>query len=205
MVKVWGRNNSVNVQKVLWTCVEVDVGFERIDVGGPFGGLDTAEYLALNPNRRIPTIEDDGFVLWESNAIVRYLAARYGGGLCPAEVQARALAEQWMDWNETRLDSDLTTVFWGLIRTPEERRDYGTIERSIHALIEIWGILDGHLAGQPYVAGDRFTVGDIPVGSTAHRWLALPLERPPMPHLEAWYGRLCERPGYRDHVARPLS
>ena len=134
MLRVWGRNNSINVQKVMWTVGELGLPHERIDVGGAFGGLDTAEYGALNPNRRIPTVEDEDVVVWESNACVRYLAARYGAGrLWPEDVRRRAAADMWMDWQVSTLMPDMTVVFWGLIRTPEAERDYPKIEAACPA------------------------------------------------------------------------
>lgn len=205
MITLHGRNNSINVQKALWTLAETGVPFERIDVGGAFGGNDTAEYLAMNPNGRIPTLDDDGFILWESNVIARYVAAKYGDGLCPAEPKERALAEQWMDWEQTTVEPDMRPVFWGLIRTPPEKRDAGAIERARQALIDIWGRMDRHLEGRDYVLGERFTMADIPAGAVLHRWLSFDIERPAMANLEAWYARLGEREAYKSHVALPLS
>jgi len=204
-MKIWGRHTSINVQKVLWTCGELGLNFERVDVGGEFGGLDSEEYARLNPNRRIPVIDDDGFVLWESNSIVRYLAAtRAPGGLCPASVRERADAERWMDWQLCHILPGMVTLFFGLIRTLPEKRDEAAIEQARQRTEDAWRILDAHLARCSYVIGERFSMGDIPIGTFAHRWLALPIERPALPHLEAWYDRLCERPAYRKHVMLPL-
>jgi glutathione S-transferase len=206
MLRIWGRNNSINVQKVMWAVGEVGRPHERIDVGGAFGGLEGAEYRALNANGRIPTIEDDGVVVWESNACVRYLAARYGAdGLWPEDPVARAAADMWMDWQQTTLLTDMTTVFWGLVRTPEAERDHAAIEAAAGRLGGLWRRLDNHLAGRRYVAGDRFTMGDIPVGAACYRYYQLAIERPKLAAIEAWYGRLQEREPYRTHVMLPLT
>jgi glutathione S-transferase len=172
MITLYGRNNSINVQKALWALAEAGVAFERIDVGGAFGGNDTPEYLAMNPNGRIPTLDDGGFILWESNVIVRYVAAKYGDGLWPSDNAERALAEQWMDWEQTTVEPTIRPVFWGLIRTPPEERDLDEIGRARQELIDIWGRLDRHLADRAYVLGERFTMGDIPPGAVLHRWLS---------------------------------
>jgi glutathione S-transferase len=206
MIKVWGRANSVNVQKVVWACVEAGVDFERIDAGGAFGLVDEPWYLDLNPNGRVPVIDDDGFVLWESNVIVRYLASKYAAAeLCPQDLEGRALAEQWMEWEQTAILPALTPVFWGLVRTAPEDRDWGAIESGRAAAVQLWGILDAWLEERAYVAGEEFSMADIPLGAGIHRWLALEIERPRMRHLEDWHQRLSTRQGYRDHVALPLT
>ena len=209
MLVVWGRKNSINVQKVMWTVGELGLAHERKDVGGPFGGLDTADYGALNPNRRVPTIVDgDGTTIWESNSIVRYLAARYGaakGGLWPEDPAARAGADRWLDWMQTTLHADLTPVFMGLIRTAADKRDTARIERHARAMGETWSILDAHLDGRRFVAADDLTIGDIAVGAACYRYHALEIERPALPNLAAWYERLQERESFRTHVMIPLS
>ncbi len=206
MLKVWGRNNSINVQKVMWTVAELGLEHRRIDAGGQFGGLDTPEYGTLNPNRLVPVIEDDGVVVWESNTIVRYLAARYGsGGLWPVDPAPRAEADRWMDWKITSLQPDMTVVFWGLVRTPPEQRDTARIESAAERLGQTFAVLDAHLAGRRFVAGDELTMGDIPVGAACYRYHALPIRRPPLPDLESWYGRLRERTAFRSHVMIPLT
>lgn len=206
MLRIWGRTNSINVQKVMWGVGELDLPHERIDAGGAFGGLDTDAYGALNANRRVPTIEDDGVVVWESNACVRYLAARYGtGSLWPEDPAVRAAADMWMDWQQTTLAIDMTTVFWGLVRTPEAKRDQSAIEAAAGRLGALLRRLDSYLGSRRFVAGDSFTMGDIPVGAVCYRYYELPIERPKLPAIEAWYGRLQERVPYRTHVMLPLS
>jgi glutathione S-transferase len=205
MLKTWGRNNSINVQKVMWAAAELGLANERIDVGGAFGGLD-GDYGVLNANRRVPTIEDGGVVVWESNVCVRYLAARYGAGsLWPEDPATRAAADMWMDWQQTTLLADMTVVFWGLVRTPEAERNMAAIDAAAGRLAATWRILDDHLDGRSFVAGDRFTMGDIPVGAACYRYYQLAIERPRFGAIEAWYDRLQEREPYRSHVMLPLT
>jgi len=204
MLKIWGRANSINVQKVLWVADEIGIPYTRVDIGGPFGGNREPAYLALNPNGLVPTIEDDGVVLWESNSIARYLAASRNSPLVPTDPKARAEAERWMDWQLTSLGG-MTPIFWGLIRTPPERRDPVAIEAARVQVAGAWAILDAHLKGRDFVAGPALTVGDIPVGCMAYRWFNLAIDRPDLPHLRAWYDRLTTRPAYRKHVMPPMT
>jgi glutathione S-transferase len=206
VLRIWGRSNSINVQKVLWCCGELDIRYQRVDIGGPFGGNREPEYLRLNPNGLVPTISDGGFVLWESNAIVRYLAARHGmGTLCPEDLAERADADRWMDWQMGTLWANFRPAFVSLIRTPPEKRDHAYIAAAIRKTAENLAILDAYLAGRDYVTGPAFTMADIPLGATAHRWFSLDIERAPMPNLEAWYGRLCGRAAYETNVMVSLS
>ena len=206
MLTVWGRTNSVNVQKVMWAVAELGLEHERVDVGGAFGGLDTPEYGAMNPNRKIPTLKDGDVVAWESNACVRYLAGRYGlGSLCPEDPARRALADAWMDWQLGTLLPDLSPIFWNLIRTPEGQRDMGAVQAAAGRIARTWQILDDHLAGRRFVAGDELTVGDIPVGCAYWRYINLDVERPGLPNCEVWFRALKEREGYRRHVMLPVT
>ena len=204
--KILGRKNSSNVMKVLWCCDEIGIPFDRLDVGGPFGYDHVENYGALNPNQRVPTLDDNGFILWESNVIVRYLAEKHSRGkLFPSDSETRWEAEKWMDWQQTRIRASMLIVFRGLIRTLPEDQDPEAIENGRRAAAEAWGILDRHLQGRNFVTGDEFTMGDIPVGSDVYRWFTLDIERPPLPNLEEWYGRLCARKPYRTHCMLPLS
>jgi glutathione S-transferase len=206
VLQIWGRSNSINVQKVLWCCGELDVSYHRVDIGGPFGGTGEPEYLRLNPNGLVPTISDGGFVLWESNVIVRYLAARHGTGtLYPENLAKRADADRWMDWQMGTLWANFRPAFVGLIRTPPEKKDHAYTAAAIRKTAENLTILDAHLAARDYVTGPAFTMADIPLGATAYRWFRLDIERPPMPNLEAWYERLCARAPYQATVMVPLS
>jgi len=206
MLRIWGRNNSINVQKVMWAVGELGLDCERVDVAGNYGGLDTADYGAMNPNRRVPTLQDGTFTLWESNVIVRYLAAKHGAGaLWPMELEKRAVAEQWMDWQQTTLLPDMRTVFWGLVRTEPDKTDRAKIDAAVENLKPLWERLNQHLSKRLFVAGDEFTMGDIPVGAMCHRYHALGVGRAAAESLSAWYERLKQRPAYRAHVMLPLS
>ena len=201
MIKIWGRNTSVNVQKVMLAVGELGLPHERIDVGGPFGKNNEPAYLAMNPNGLVPTLEEDGFVLWESNAIVRYLAAKYGAGtLEPADLRLRARASSWMDWQLTVAAPALTPVFWGLVRTPPEKRDQAAIEASKIKTIAAMKIVDAQLANSAFLAGDTLSVGDIPAALMAYRFRRLVPERPALEHLERWFAAIEQRPAFKQHV-----
>jgi glutathione S-transferase len=205
-LRIWGRSNSINVQKVMWAVGELGLEHERLDVGGEHGGLDTPAYGAMNPNRRVPTLQDGSFTLWESNAIVRYLAAKHpSGGLWPEEPERRAVADQWMDWQQTTLLPDMRTLFWGLVRTEPAKRDRAAIDAAAEKLQSIWERLDRHLGDRSFIVDDRFTMGDIPVGAMYHRYRALDVGRGTDDNLAAWYERLTQRAPYRAHVMLPLS
>lgn len=206
MLKVWGRNNSVNVQKVLWCCEELGLPYERIDAGGEFGVVNTPQYRSLNPNGLVPTLEDGPFVLWESNAIVRYLCAKHSGGkLWPEDLKVRGEADMWMDWQTTVLWPSLRPLFWNLIRTPVDKRDPAAVEESHAASAEVLGTLDAHLRNRDYIAGDDLTMGDIPVGCAVWRWYGMPIERPRLPNLQRWFDLLRQRPAYQNTVLLPLT
>ena len=206
MLKILGRATSSNVQKVLWCCCELGLAFEREDIGGPFGGNDKPEYLALNPNGRVPTIIDDGFVLWESNSCCRYFTAKHAAGtLYPDDLQTRADGERWMDWQLTICSPALVPVFWGMIRTAPEDRDMAAIGKARDKLSTVMAILDGGLKGRDFITGSQFTVGDIPIGIAAYRWFAMDIEREDYPNLKAWYDRLTRRPAFREHIMQPLE
>ena len=200
MLKMWGRNTSSNVQKAMWAVGELKVPCERIDVGGAYGRTKEPFYLAMNPNSLVPTLEEeDGFTLWESNSIVRYLAARHGGGLEPADTKVRAKAQQWMDWQLSVMGPAITPVFWGLIRTPPEKRDQAAIDAGKEKTTAAAQILDAQLGKTRFVAGDEFSYGDIPVGVMTRRYVELVPERPALPNLERWYGELAKRPPFIEH------
>src|SRR3954468_12703267 len=207
MLKNWGRNTSSNVQKAMWTLGELNIPCERIDIGGPFGKNNEAPYLAMNPNGLVPTLEeDDGFILWESNSIVRYLAGKHGGSLRPADAKTRALANQWMDWQLSVVGPAITPAFWGLIRTPPEKRDHAAIAASQEKTTAAMQMLDGQLGRTEYVAGPSFSYGDIPIGVMCYRYRQLVPDRPGTPNLDRWYTAISARQGFKDHVGSvPLS
>lgn len=203
MLTIWGRLNSHNVKKVAWLAEEIGLPYVRRDVGGAFG-MDAA-YLALNPNALIPTIEDDGLVLWESNAILRYLAARHAPErFWPADPAARAQADKWMDW-QFEYAAAQGPAFLNLIRRAPAERDEAAIQRAATRAGEMMKLLDDALARLPWLSGEDFGIGDIPMGVYAHTWFTLDIERPDMPHVTAWYDRLKTRPGFAEQVMIPLT
>lgn len=205
---VWGRATSSNVMKVLWGLGELNLPFERIDVGGSFGKTDTPEYRKMNPTGLVPTLQEDDFTLWESNAILRYLCHAHAAHspLWPQEPQARANVDRWLDAQQTVLNRPMGVVFWGLVRTPADKRDPAAIAQGIADTAKAYGLIEPLLGQHAYIAGDAFTLADIPWGVHAHRWFNMDFERPPLPNLRAWYDRLCQRPAYQQHVvATPVT
>jgi glutathione S-transferase len=202
VIKIWGRNTSSNVQKAMWAVGELGIAHERIDIGGPFGKNNEPPYLAMNPNAVVPTLEeDDGFILWESNSIVRYLAARHGAGrLEPSDLRERASAQKWMDWQLSVANAAIFPVFWGLVRTPPEKRDPKAIEDGKAKCAAALKIMDAQLARTRFIAGDEFSYGDIPIGPFAYRYLRLVPDHPPMPNVERWYAEISARQAFRQHV-----
>ena len=208
MLRLWGRLSSINVRKVVWAAQELHVELQRSGAGGQFGVVREEHYLAQNPNGLVPLLEDDetGVVLWESNAIVRYLCARHAPGtLYPEALPARFIAEQWMDWQQTALNPAGRDAFLQWIRTPTGQRSPALIAASVAATEPLMALLDVHLARQPFMAGDYFTMADIPVGCEIHRWWGLPQDRPARPHLERWYHSVSTRPGARGVLDQALS
>ncbi len=207
---VWGRATSSNVMKVLWGLGELGLPFERIDVGGAFGKTDTAEYRAMNPTGLVPTLQEGDFSLWESNAILRYLAQVHASGsaLWPADPKMRANIDRWMDAQQTLLNRPMAGVFWGLVRTPADQRDLKAVGAAIIETTRAWRMIAEQLDRHAFIAGADFTVCDIPWGVHAHRWFGMDyqgLERPEIPSLRVWYERLCQRPAYQQHVmATPI-
>ncbi len=206
MLKIWGRKNSINVQKVLWCANEIGLEFERIDFGGEFGGTDTPEYRAMNPMGQIPTINDDGVIVWESHSCVRYLAAKYDfDGLWPIDEAVRAEAEKWMDWVLAALNKPMGIIFMGLVRTREEERDMVAINEAKAITSNLWRIVDDRLVGRNYLASDRILISDIVLGPYAFRWFGLFTDEVELPNLRAWYERLARRDGFRQHIIQPFS
>jgi glutathione S-transferase len=204
MIKLWGRANSSNVMKVIWLLEELALPYDRVDVGGPFGGTSTPEYRAMNPLGVIPSVEDDGLELFESNVILRYLcnAHALNSPFYPQEPKARARVEMWMDFQQTAVNRPQSTVFQGLVRTLPEKRDNAAITAAISEAAIIWGILNRRLGSQAHVATNEFSLADMTFGVHVHRWLNLEIPgRPDVPNLTAWYQRLLERPAFRQHVA----
>jgi glutathione S-transferase len=206
MLKIWGRATSSNVQKVLWCCGELGIPFERVDIGGPFGGNQDAEYLALNPNGLVPTVQDGELVLWESNTICRYLALTHRGErLYPDAPAGRALVERWMDWQLSTLGGPMGALLFGLIRTKPEQRDQAAIEAARRKAIIAWTIVEDALEGRRFLAGSELSLAEIVMGTLVYRWHAFPLERPPLKNLKSWYERMRERPAFKTHIEIPIT
>ena len=207
MIRLWGRRNSFNVQKVSWLLAELGLAFEAVAAGGAFGGLDDPAFRALNPHGKIPVLEDAGVAIWESHAILRYLAATYGQESFWANDPAvRARSDSWMDWAQTALQPAFHTgVFWGYYRTPVDQRDGKAIAASLKETWELFGLLDRVLAGQAFLTGDTLTLADVPAGALLYRYHELDIDHPDLPNLSAWYGRLTARPAYRAQVMIPFD
>lgn len=206
MIKLWGRASSNNVQKALWALLETGEPFERIDVGGKFGGLAAPEFRALNPNGTIPVLQDADLTIWESHAIVRYVSARYSSGvLWPEEPGARSHADRWMEWTNAHQQPAYMGLFWALVRTPPAMRNAGRIATLTQQCADFYRLLDAHLAARPYLAGDTFTMGDIPAGASLYRYFAMEIERPALPNVERWRAQLEARPAYRAAVMVPFD
>jgi glutathione S-transferase len=207
MLTIWGRRSSFNVQKVMWLVDELGLAHKHIEAGGSFGGLDTPEFRAMTPHAKVPVIDDDGTVVWESHAILRYLAARYGqGAFWQDDPAARSQADRWMDWAHTTLQPDfLMGVFWGFYRTPAAQRDMPAVRKKIEACARHFTLLDRQLGGRDFILGNALTLADVPAATCLYRYFNIEIERPSVPNVEAWYARLQDRPAYRRHVMVPFS
>jgi glutathione S-transferase len=207
MLKIWGRSNSSNVQKVLWLADELRIEYQHLPAGGSFGGLDEPSFRLLNPHGRVPVLQDGGSAVWESHSILRYLASRYGdGSLWPTDPLAKAQIDEWMDWTQTAFQPDfLNGVFWGYYRTPETQRNWPAIKRSIERCGAHIEMIDKILATRPFLAGNAFSLADIPLGTLLYRYNELDIEHPRAGHVDAWYDRLKRRPAYQERVMVPFD
>ena len=205
-MRLWGRRSAFNVQKVMWAMAELGLEYEHLEVGGRFRGLETPQFLALNPNGRIPVLEDNGLAIWESHTIIRYLAATYGAGsLWPSDPRVRSLADRWMDWMLATLQPEFMKLFWGFFRTPEKHRNVKLIEAAMTQCEKHFAVLDAHLQGRAFVAGENFSMGDIPVATSLYRYFEMGISIPELPNVCAWYEGLSARPAYRVAVLVPFE
>jgi glutathione S-transferase len=207
-LKIWGRANSVNVQKVLWCLAELDLAYDRIDAGMAFGRNTEPDYLAMNPNARVPTLVDGDYVLWESNSVMRYLATSYRpqSPLYPQAPKLRAGVDRWLDWTLSTVQPVDRPVFWGLVRPSAGTRDMVAIQKDVDAEAKVWLIADERLATHRFFEGDTFTLADIAVGAFARRWLGFEgVSKPKLSHLDRWFAQISERPGFQRFVAPPMS
>jgi glutathione S-transferase len=205
---IWGRANSVNVQKVLWCLAELDIPYHRIDAGMAFGVNDTPKYLAMNPNGRVPTLVDGDYVLWESNSIMRYLNLAYGKGspIYPQDAKGRAAVDRWLDWTLSTLQPVDRPVFWGLVRTPPEKRDMAALQKEADAEAVVWRLVEAQLKDRRFIEGDQFTIADIALAAFARRWFGVEgVTKPKQPNMQHWFARVSERPGFVKFIAPPMS
>ena len=205
---IWGRANSVNVQKVLWCLRELDLGYERIDAGMNFGKNNEPPYLAMNPNGRVPTLVEGDFVLWESNSVMRYLCMAHGhhSPIYPQAPKLRASVDRWLDWTLSTLQPVDRPVFWALVRTPPGKRDMAAIQKDADAEALVWRIVEAQLATRRFIEGDQFTIADIALGAYARRWLGVEgIAKPHLPNLERWFAQLADRPGFVQFIAPPMT
>lgn len=206
MLELWGRKSAFNVQKAMWLLGELGLAYRQVEAGGAAGGLDTPEFLALNPHGRVPVLRDGELVVWESHTILRYLGATYGAGSVWArDAGERSQAERWMDWAHTTLQPAFMDLFWNGYRMPEAKRDAQVIGAAAARCAQAFGVLDAHLACRPFVAGDAFTMGDIPAGTALYRYFEMGHRVPPLPAIRAWYARLQQRPAFRTAVMQPFE
>jgi glutathione S-transferase len=203
---LWGRATSSNVMKVIWLLEELNLPYDRIDVGGSYGKTETPEYRAMNPTGLVPTLQEDHFTLWESNAILRYICNAYApdSPFWPQAPRVRANIDRWMDAQQNVLNRPMSVVFWGLVRTKPEDRDNTAIATAIAETARVWGMVSTQLGQHSFLGGDELTLADFPWGPHLHRWFAMDFDRPDVPHLRAWYDRLLERPAYKEYVAGPM-
>lgn len=205
-MKIWGRENSTNVRKVRWCAEELGLNYEHIPAGGAFGLVNSPDYLAMNPNGLVPCLQDGDLILWESNAIIRYLARQYGGEpFAPADPRLWAAADKWMDWTSLSFAVPFRELFWNLVRRTPDERDLEAVQRGAEQCVRLMGMANAALGNAPYLSGQGFGIGDIPLGCIAYAWFTLPIERPRLPALEDWYERLKTRPAYRKAVMTPLT
>jgi len=207
MIRVWGRTTSSNVMKVLWLLEEFSLSYQRVDAGGAFGHTDTPAYRAMNPTGLVPTLEENGFALFESNAILRYLANAYlsDSDWYPAAPRARAPVDAWLDLQQTLVGPPAGRVFLGMVRTAPEKRDMQAIGAAVAEAGRAWALVDAKLAGQAFLFGAKPSIADVALGVHVHRWFAMDIPRPDLPALRAWYDRLLLREPYQVHVAQPLA
>ena len=206
MLELWGRKNAYNVQKVLWMLAELGLEYRHHDLGSQSGDLHSEAYLAINPHARIPSLRDQGEVIWESNSILRYLAAEYSAGdLWPQQALARSRAERWMDWELSKLQNDFIDLFWGYYRCPEKVRDLAVIEQARKRCDAHFRLLDAHFREHAYLAGERFTMAEIAVATCLYRYLHMGLNLQLPVRVADWYQRLTTRAAYRASIMVPFD
>lgn len=203
MLEVWGRKTSSNVQALMWCIGELGLPYQRHDVGHKYGGTDTDWFYALNPNRTVPVLQDgDHPPLWETGAILRYLASRYGhDAFWPTELFARTEVDRWLEWSKINVALMFTApVFWHVVRTPLAQQDSTAIRKAVTQLEKSLLIAEQQLKKHAFVVGDHLTLADIQFGHILFRYYDIDIERATLPALAAYYACLCERPAFLEHV-----
>lgn len=205
MLILWGRNTSTNVQKVAWLIGELGLEVDRKDVGGPFGGLDTPEYIAMNPNKLIPTLQDGPLTLWESEAILRYIGSRYGTRFFPEDLAKRAVVDQWMCWSQSTWIPAILQLFLMHMKVPVSDRDSAKVNEFTETVGKVVLLIDDQLEDRPFLAGDGLSLADFSFASWLYRYFTLEINRPETPNLQRYYEALCSRQSYADHVQIPYE
>ena len=206
-IHIWGRLNSINAQKVFWLCEDLHIEFDRTNAGLEFGVNKTPTYLEMNPNGLVPVINDNGFILWESHSILRYLAKNYGAGnsYYPSSSAESAKVDQWLDWANTMAWPAMRPLFFGWIRTKPENRNALELENARVPMTAIFRILNEQLKKSTWVAGETFTLADITLALIAYRWFNLPIEREEFEHLDVWFKNATQKPGFLKYGNSPLT
>lgn len=198
---LWGRRTSINVQKVMWVLAELEIEYERIDVGGTFGGLRDERYVALNPHQKVPTFEDGSVVLWESNAILRYIGFTYGADRIFGSTAAeRARSDMWMEWFQNSVYSSFQTVFHQKVKLPIVERNADVLKRAQDDVFKQFALYDSVLESSAYIHGNKLTLGDIPMGTCLYRYFTMNIDRPVYTQISRYYEDLMQRPAFREHV-----
>ena len=203
MIRVWGRKTSSNVQALMWCIGELGLEYERFDIGHKYGGNDTPEFLAMNPNGTVPVIRDgEGQPLWETGAILRYLAGKYGADeFWPQDPERRAETDKWTEWAKISVAMIFTApVFWMVVRTAAKDQDHQALEKSLQNLNKKLAIAEAQIARHGYLAGSAFTLADIQFGHSLYRYFDIAIERPSFPAIEHYYEKLTQRPAFAEHV-----
>ena len=200
MIQLYGRRNSINVQKVSWALCELNLEFKWHDEYGKFGKVNVENYEKINPQLIVPTLDHNGSVIRQSNAIVRYLYRKYTDVYEISKDEDIAIAESWMEFQTTDLQLNMTPIFWGLVRNPSEDRDQELIDKNIILLNEKFEIFDKFLEDHEYILNNKFGMSDIIMGAASYRYLSLPIERPNLLNLKSWYDKISNRDCFKKNI-----
>ena len=205
MIQLYGRRNSINVQKVSWALCELNLEFKWHDEQGKFGKVDVENYEKINPQLIVPTLDHNGSIIKQSNAIVRYLYRKYTDVYEISKDEDIAIAESWMEFQTTDLQLNMTPIFWGLVRNPPEDRDQELIDKNIILLNKKFEIFDKFLEDHEYILNNKFCMSDIIMGAASYRYLSLPIERPNLLNLKSWYDKISNRDCFKKNILGTFS